>query len=196
MWGLAISWDKANERTKRGQREPEIERVGGLRKRSPARLITSGSKFPVNHFYNTQAILLKEEAIRRCPTFHLRLTFMSSTQFYHSECNAYRSSDAVVVLSLLKPCRPPNHLPEGQCAPHENLHLDLHHSTDLSSVLFHAYMTFTVLFNKWSYFYMNRRSTCHRTGHWRAPNLRQSNHLNVPAALQPIRALWSKGEDL
>lgn len=30
---------------------------------SLARLITSGSKFPVNRFYNTQAILLKEEAI-------------------------------------------------------------------------------------------------------------------------------------
>lgn len=70
---------------------------------SLARLITSGSKFPVNHFYNTQAILLKEEAIRLRPTFHLRLTFMSSTQFYHSKFNVYLSADAIL------PCYHLNH---------------------------------------------------------------------------------------
>lgn len=56
------------------------------------RVITCGSKVPANHFYNTRAILLEEEAIRLCPTFHLQLTFMSSTQFYHSESNVYLSS--------------------------------------------------------------------------------------------------------
>lgn len=70
------------------------ERVTG--EESLARLITSGSKFPVNRFYNTQAILLKEEAIRLRPTFHLRLTFMSSTQFYHSKFNVYLSADAIL----------------------------------------------------------------------------------------------------
>lgn len=72
------------------------ERGGWLEEESLARLITSGSKFPANHFYNTWAILLKEEAIRLRPTFHLRLTFMSSTQFYHSECNVYLSADAIL----------------------------------------------------------------------------------------------------
>lgn len=57
------------------------------------RVITCGSKVPANHFYNTRAILLEEEAIRLCPTFHLQLTFMSSTQFYHSQWNVYLSSD-------------------------------------------------------------------------------------------------------
>lgn len=70
---------------------------------SLARLITSGSKFPVNRFYNIQAILLKEEAIRLRPTFHLRLTFMSSTQFYHSKFNVYLSADAIL------PCYHLNH---------------------------------------------------------------------------------------
>ena len=50
----------------------------GAGKKSRVRLITHGSKFPVNHFYNTQAILLEEQAIQLRPTFHLRLTFMSS----------------------------------------------------------------------------------------------------------------------
>lgn len=61
---------------------------------TPPRLITRGSKFPVNRLYNTQAILLKEEAIQLCPTFHLRLTFTSPIQFYHSDCNV--SADAIL----------------------------------------------------------------------------------------------------
>lgn len=73
----------------------------GLEEESLVRLITSGSKFPLNHFYNTQAILLKEEAIWLRPTFHLCLTFMSSTQFYHSECNAYLSANAILPCYLL-----------------------------------------------------------------------------------------------
>ena len=31
--------------------------------------------------YDTRLVLLEEEAARRCPTFHLQLTFLSSTQF-------------------------------------------------------------------------------------------------------------------
>lgn len=117
--GFATSWDKANEEMKRQKRRREGETC----KKSPVRHITHGSKFPLNHFYSTQAILLKEEAVRLCPTFHLCLTFTSSTQFYHSECYVYFSSDVVVVtrwyvLLLLKPCRPPNHLPKGKYGPH------------------------------------------------------------------------------
>lgn len=88
-----------------------------------ARLITSGSKFPVKRFYNTQAILLKEEAIRLRPTFHLRLTFMSSTQFYHRECNAYLSADAIL------PCYHLNRAgliiisPRANMLQHKNLQL-------------------------------------------------------------------------
>lgn len=70
--------------------------MGGLEEQSRARLITSGSKLPVSEFYNTQAILLKDEAIRERPTFHLHLTFMSSAQFYHSECKVYLSADAIL----------------------------------------------------------------------------------------------------
>lgn len=82
---------------KRGGRRKSLRKRGWLEEEeSRARLITSGSKFPVNHFYNTQAIRLKEEAIRLRPTFHLRLAFMSSTQFYHSEWNVCLSADAIL----------------------------------------------------------------------------------------------------
>lgn len=98
IW-LVLSWEKGNDRVNRERKAGE--RVMG--EESLARLITSGSKFPVNRFYNTQAILLKEEAIRLRPTFHLRLTFMSSTQFYHSKFNVYLSADAI------QPCYHLNH---------------------------------------------------------------------------------------
>lgn len=80
---------------KNGGRRKSLRARGWLEEERLARLITSGSKFPANHFYNTQAIL-KEEAIRLRPTFYLGLTFMSSTQFYHSECNVYLSADAIL----------------------------------------------------------------------------------------------------
>lgn len=104
---------RRRSKSRRGK-GPKCERnCGGLEERSPARLITRGSKFPVSHFRNIPAIVLKEAAIHQRPTFHLRLTFMSSTQFYHSERDVYPSSDTALVLLLLKPCRPPNHLPAG-----------------------------------------------------------------------------------
>ena len=52
-------------------------------------------KIPTESFFQ-QAILLKDEAIRLRPTFHLRLTFLSSAQFYHSECNVYLLADAIL----------------------------------------------------------------------------------------------------
>ena len=85
------------------KKRKSLSQRGWLEEESLARLITSGSKFPANHFYNTQAILLKEKAIQLRPTFHLRLTFMSSTQFYHSEYNVYLSADAIL------PCYHLNH---------------------------------------------------------------------------------------
>lgn len=88
------------------------------------RVITCGSKVPANHFYNTRAILLEEEAIRLCPTFHLQLTFMSSTQFYHSELSVYLSSGGTrapcyYCLDLLI------RAPRAGTLPDENLNQDL-----------------------------------------------------------------------
>lgn len=100
--GFAMCWEKKrgeeqSVRHKKGSQFVEGWRTGwGLKEESLVKLITSGSKFPVKRFYNTEAILLKEEAARPRPTFHLRLTFMSSTQFYHSEFNVYLSADAIL----------------------------------------------------------------------------------------------------
>lgn len=158
-------------------------------KESLARLITSGSKFPVNRLYNAQAILLKEEAILLCPTFHLRLTFMSSTQFYHSDCNV--SADAIL------PCYHLNHegfiisSPRaGELLIHKTYNAEIFLSTAGIS------LRSNVLYNKWFYFHTSGRSARLHTGHWRVPNLQQSNHLCIAAWLSPIEAPWSEGKDL
>lgn len=63
---------------------------------------------------------------------------MSSTQFYHSERNVYPSSDTALVLLLLKPCRPPNHLPAGLARCRLKPTYRLITQPDLSGVLRHA----------------------------------------------------------
>lgn len=81
------------------------------------RVITCGSKVPANRSYSTRAILLEEEAIRLCPTFHLQLTFMSSTQFYHSPTSTSHQTAVVRLVTTAYTARPPNHRPQGPDAP-------------------------------------------------------------------------------
>lgn len=157
MWGLRND----QERRERTKGKEHVGGGGGLEEESLVRLITSGSKFPVNHFYDTQAILLKEEAILPCPTFHLCLTFMSSTQFYHRKCNVYLSADAIL------PCYHLNRAgliiisPEDQYVPRKKneekkLHLELFRGSDLTISLFYPLL----FFNELLYFHINCWSTC------------------------------------
>lgn len=56
--------EEKTKQIKRREKSPSKRgNGGGLEERSPARLITRGSKFPVSHFHNIPAIVLKEAAI-------------------------------------------------------------------------------------------------------------------------------------
>lgn len=118
-----------------GIQEVEVERTGFIKKdeanetmreepgrkgRIPVRLITLGSEFPPSLFYDVRSTVLKETAIPSCPTFHLCLTFMSSTQFYHGKGSI--SPHQMQSCYYLNRAGLPNHLPTGQCTA--NQHLD------------------------------------------------------------------------
>lgn len=79
--------------------EPESSRAGG--KRIPVRLITLGSEFPPSLFYDVRSTVLKETAIQSRPTFHLRLTFMSSTQFYRGKGSTPPPTTTLIRYSLV-----------------------------------------------------------------------------------------------
>lgn len=57
--GVCIIMRKGEQAREKGEKAKSLSEMGRL-EGSFARLITSGSKFPVNHLYNTQAIRLKE----------------------------------------------------------------------------------------------------------------------------------------
>lgn len=194
-------WNITRKNQKRREKKERAwEGRGWLEEESLVRLITSGSKFPLNHFDNTQAILLKDEAIRLRPTFHLGLTFMSSAQFYNSECNVYLLADAIL------PCYRLNRTgliiisPRANMLPTKTPYPDLFPRKYLAkSFPFIPAITpkrTCALYNKLFHFHMNCRSTWHLTGHWWGPGRQQSNPPSVPTLQKPFQAPLSEGEDL
>lgn len=178
-----ITIRKVERENIKADQESEKEVGGDLKKTFPGLLpVDQNSQWSVPTIH--RVVSWKEEAILLCPSFHLRLTFMSSTQFYHSDCNA--TADATLPCYLLNSAGFIISSPEGRHAVPLKIPSSMPVVSQRSDALYHKRL----------YFHMSDRSTRDHVPHWWVANLQQSNHLHVAASVHLIQAPWGEGEDL
>ena len=132
MWGLQYH-------EKKGKEKKELEKEGVTRRRrKPCEAYYQWIKIPSEPFLQYTGHSPERGGNSAAPYFPLT----SGLYVFHpvlpqwAECLPL--SRCNTALLQLKPCRPHNHVPEGQYAPLKDLHLPSFHRSDLTNVLSHA----------------------------------------------------------